>query len=472
MSQLPDRPNLDQLRRQARELLRAAVGGDASALRRLQSVSQRVTLSAAQLAIAREYGFASWPRLRAEVERSRQAALAAPPPEPAARPEPPAPAEPPVESWQRMRDQCAQILLARTGEDVGAWNRRIAEAGLDDEGSLRAWLAEREVTGYAQALLVWERFGYPDFLTADAAGLVAGQYADRPHLRPILDAVLAAVPAFGPVTVQARKTCVSLVSPRRTFAAVQATTKSRVDLGLRLDGAEPCGRLAAAKNIASGTINVKIALTSPDDLDDETLGWLRRAYEESTTPPPPRRRAPRPRPVSTSSLTVVVEGTDLPGRSCGPNPEGNWYNAVHVGLLSDSKDVPGLRVPGRPSRAIELVPGDAPSARWEFEVTVNEYPDGLDFRGPFVRGARDDRSIGLAWGDVHGDGTFLLFRGAKLRFADIGSEVIAAAMRPGHQLVARVRLTNENGMPICARVRPPHIAWFAEPTSAAPAPLS
>ncbi len=24
------------------------------------------------------------------------------------------------------------------------------------------------VTGYAQALLVWERFGYPDFLTADA----------------------------------------------------------------------------------------------------------------------------------------------------------------------------------------------------------------------------------------------------------------------------------------------------------------
>ena len=32
--------------------------------------------------------------------------------------------------------------------------------------------------------------------------LVAGQYADRPQLRPVLDAVLAALPALGPVTVQ------------------------------------------------------------------------------------------------------------------------------------------------------------------------------------------------------------------------------------------------------------------------------
>ena len=68
--------------------------------------------------------------------------------------------------------------------------------------------------------------GYPDFLTADSGELIDGQYADRPQLRPILDAVLAVLPALGPVTVQARKTIVSLVSPRRTFAVVQATTRT------------------------------------------------------------------------------------------------------------------------------------------------------------------------------------------------------------------------------------------------------
>lgn len=69
MSELPGRPNIDQLRHQARELLRAATSGEPTALARIQALSRRVTLSAAQLVVAREHGFASWPALHAEVER-------------------------------------------------------------------------------------------------------------------------------------------------------------------------------------------------------------------------------------------------------------------------------------------------------------------------------------------------------------------------------------------------------------------
>ena len=68
MPQLPDHPDLAQLRRQARELHRAAAGGDPGALRRVRQVSAKTTLSTAQLALAREYGFASWPRLKSHVE--------------------------------------------------------------------------------------------------------------------------------------------------------------------------------------------------------------------------------------------------------------------------------------------------------------------------------------------------------------------------------------------------------------------
>ncbi len=46
---------------------------------------------------------------------------------------------------------------------------------------------------------------------SDTDELVDGQYADRPQLRPVLDAVLAAASALGPVTVQARKTCVNVL---------------------------------------------------------------------------------------------------------------------------------------------------------------------------------------------------------------------------------------------------------------------
>jgi hypothetical protein len=128
--------------------------------------------------------------------------------------------------------------------------------------------------------LVWETFGYPDFLTADASALIDGQYADRPQLRPVLDSVLAALPAVGEVTIQARKTYVSLVSPRRTFAVVQATTKKRVDLGLRLD-TEPAGRLRPAGNIGNGSMPIRIELSTPDEFDDEVLGWLRAAYRQN-----------------------------------------------------------------------------------------------------------------------------------------------------------------------------------------------
>ena len=69
MSELPGRPNIDQLRRQARDLLRDAADGESAALARIRAVSERASLSAAQLAVAREYGFASWPALHAEVQR-------------------------------------------------------------------------------------------------------------------------------------------------------------------------------------------------------------------------------------------------------------------------------------------------------------------------------------------------------------------------------------------------------------------
>src|SRR5262245_36537230 len=185
MSQLPARPDLDQLRRQARELHRAALGGDARALRRLRQVSGTVALSAAQLAIARDYGFASWPQLKAEVEHRRAQAASPASGVAGAGAEQAVPgpgAVSPPKSWKQMRDWAAHLLCSRTGQDAAAWNRRVAAADLPGEQALRAWLDGQGVTGYAQALLVWERFGYPDFLTAKADELIAGQYADRPQL--------------------------------------------------------------------------------------------------------------------------------------------------------------------------------------------------------------------------------------------------------------------------------------------------
>src|SRR4029450_1770277 len=78
--ELPARPNLEQLKKQAKSLLDAAKARDPEALRRfaiLPSLSGKspdesgvsdLALHDAQSAIAREHGFASWNALRDEVE--------------------------------------------------------------------------------------------------------------------------------------------------------------------------------------------------------------------------------------------------------------------------------------------------------------------------------------------------------------------------------------------------------------------
>jgi hypothetical protein len=179
-----------------------------------------------------------------------------------------------------MWELSARLLKERTGEDLDTWNRRVQAAdGLSDEKSLRAWLAQHGVTGYAQTLLVMERFGYPDFFLASADVLIEGQYADRNHLRPICDAILEAAAGLGEVVIQTRKTYISLVTPRRTFARVQPTTKNRVDLGLRLEGEKPGGRLQPSK--IHETMRLQISLTAPEAVDAEVLGWLQQAYDQN-----------------------------------------------------------------------------------------------------------------------------------------------------------------------------------------------
>src|SRR5256886_17707829 len=123
------------------------------------------------------------------------------------------------------------------------------------------------------------RFVYRASRTAAADDLIDGQYADRPQLRPIFDAVIETAVGLGDVTIQARRTYVSLVSPRRSCARVQPTTKTGVDLALRDEGEKPGGRLQPSR--IHETMPVQIGLSSPKEVDAEVARWLQRAYREN-----------------------------------------------------------------------------------------------------------------------------------------------------------------------------------------------
>ena len=68
--ELPAHPNLDQYKKQAKDLLKASKAGAPEALARMrkhQPRSAKLTLADAQFVIAREHGFDSWPRFAQQI---------------------------------------------------------------------------------------------------------------------------------------------------------------------------------------------------------------------------------------------------------------------------------------------------------------------------------------------------------------------------------------------------------------------
>ena len=150
-------------------------------------------------------------------------------------------------------------------------------------------------------------------------------------------------------------------------------------------------------------------------------------------------------------VQIRIEGSDLPGRSCGPGPDDpDGRHNVHVAVQGrkGQEDLFGLH------------PGDARSAQWELECEIVSSPSGGDVRGPQVHGSPGQRFIYLSWGAVDAAGSFRMFRRAKLWLDAVPEEVMTAAI-DGGVLVEHLGLTDSKGWPLCASVRPPQIQWSA-----------
>lgn len=167
-------------------------------------------------------------------------------------------------------------LPAKTGRSLEEWLALVAPLGLAKHGQVLAHLKSEHGLTHGYANLVAGQYfaalaGHPS-----EVDLVAAQYAGpKADLRPLYDRLVEAAQALGPdVEVSPRKTVVALRRAKQ-FAQVQPATRTRIDLGLNLPGVAAGGRLQEA----GGMCTHKVAVTGPDDVDDELIGLLRRAYD-------------------------------------------------------------------------------------------------------------------------------------------------------------------------------------------------
>jgi len=108
---------------------------------------------------------------------------------------------------------------------------------------------------------------------------VDAQYAGKEAMRPIYDALLAAVTGFGDdVEIAPKRTYVSL-RRKKQFGLVQPSTATRVDVGINLKGVEPDGRLEKSGSFNSMCTH-RVRLGSTNDVNEDLIAWLRQAYEQ------------------------------------------------------------------------------------------------------------------------------------------------------------------------------------------------
>ena len=165
----------------------------------------------------------------------------------------------------------------RTGRPLEEWLEIVRGTDLAKHGEIVAFLKKEHGMGHGYASLVAHKLKEGPPVSDD--DLVASQYAGpKAGLRPIYDALVGAVTTFGDeVELAPKKSYVSL-RRRVQFGLIQPSTRTRVDVGIKLPGVEPGPRLEA-----SGSFNTmvthRVRVTAEAEVDDELVGWLRRAYD-------------------------------------------------------------------------------------------------------------------------------------------------------------------------------------------------
>lgn len=172
-------------------------------------------------------------------------------------------------------------LKEKTGKSLTEWITIVRAQSLEKHGQIITFLKTEHAFTYGFANFVAHKSRETDAGSHDAIDLVDGQYSKgKEALRPIYEKILEGISALGDdVEVAPKKAAVSF-RRKRQFALIQPSTKTRIDLGLKLNDAELTDRLENSGPFGAMCTN-RVRLTELSQIDDELLGWIKLAYQQA-----------------------------------------------------------------------------------------------------------------------------------------------------------------------------------------------
>jgi uncharacterized protein DUF4287/uncharacterized protein DUF5655 len=162
-------------------------------------------------------------------------------------------------------------IKEKTGKTPADFLAMAQEKGLVTEGvpagPIIAWLAKDYGLGRGHAMALAQTFRDTTQPKQTAADRLAGRFSgERAKWRPIFDDLMAKIKAFGPaVTASATDTYISILRTGKKFAVVQVTA-ARMDIGVKVKGAEPTARFEPA-GTWNEMVTHRLRVTDPSQID-------------------------------------------------------------------------------------------------------------------------------------------------------------------------------------------------------------
>ncbi len=171
----------------------------------------------------------------------------------------------------------------RTGKTLDELIRVVKTSGLSKHGELRDFLKRELGMGHGDANLLVHHALHSDGASAAADKATANVLDEiytgpKASLRPVHNAVMAAVEQLGPCEIAPKKGYVSL-RRKKQFAMVGPATKTAVEIGLNAKELPGDPRLVVVP--PGAMCNYKVRISSAGEVDATVKGWLKRAYESA-----------------------------------------------------------------------------------------------------------------------------------------------------------------------------------------------
>lgn len=208
-------------------------------------------------------------------------------------------------------------IKTKTGKTPDDFRKLAAQKSLTNYREIMAWLKSDFGLGHGHANTIAQLLVNADKFKADPDKALAAHFeGNKAKWRKPYATLAAKIAKFGSdVKLGPNRSYINILRGTKKIGIVQISSADRIDIGIKLKGVKPIGRLEAA-----GSWNImvthRVRISGSKQIDAEVLAWLKQAYHEAQDSAIARR--PLPAATDMKIKQSVQPARDLPTELASP----------------------------------------------------------------------------------------------------------------------------------------------------------